>query len=1370
SALNTSLEHPELSEKLRRKQNELSSEWDHLREAMSRSLTQMIQMHRAIIFQDGCVQLQSWLDKFDALLDAEEQRNKTTQEPAVRSKMIKKPNGDESLDGFGDWPALVNDQPACESLAEANAQFYVTSAQLEQAFAKQQLLDELLEHFEILKDTVNLDSAKVSVSAIPEMIDVLQNRYWKINRKLQAKHAQLSAQKFYHQLLRDLEIEKIWAQEKTILAESQEVGRSLLAVNQLIRRHRLLIKEVTSRSERITLLLEDAEFLVTQCLENVDTQDIVHESCIGTSATAYLVDNNGVRFRLPMKVLTNLAKESQALKQALANLDEMLTKRTALLEMGYQCFHQLSDFVELREWLQETENTVLLQSRASRDTETAKVELKKHENIELRVNDLLARSVRDFNIQTAKLISQTKDEIHALTNQLTSLKAESSPSVESQRVESEARQQKRQFRARIKHLSKRSEALQAIQATVDRQYAGLRDVCVEKRQRLEEILALNALYDEVADLEAWLNQKVSIAAASITGRDLPECLTMLAKFVKFTNEVLGESLKNMTTESFGIDLTCFPQLQLAVAPLWDKPGTVTSIARVDRVVRMCRRLIQMRHSDAPLIAFWQDRLTETLWDLNELTVTRLQQLVAAAQRFAYLMRCNETDKRVCEKEHQLPESMGRELEALCQQLSRHAAFEQDMQILQIEVDWVKQTADRLLPLYAGKWTGRLTNPRDKLSIRFEELKWRTRVRRRRLEESITFHKWLAGVTALLRWTDKCEKQLDEVVNVTREQTALLFSTNQQMAIESVKVQIQFTLQCRDEINARKEKLEACLESGQALYNTFYLVIEQAREVVKPMVDADSATPEPVGETYVTDFGDKTLGTIREEDSLELQHTKSLSTENQNAGPSLGADTLTTTDPDDLSASDETHRQPSGALQDESSVQSVRSTVEPKTSDDDLGEIKFEPKGMQTWAQTRKSHCEEAEQIKPAQDICDRIQSSMQELATSWYNVRRRWFEVSEFLHLQLSAVLFMREAHAADHWLELHERDVWMTDLGDSIKSTLMLIRRQDALEHNLALQTDRFERLKQPTRLELVRLYGHPLENEGVRSETTPVGHASMEVTDQWKMTEELYFRELWQRYQLADPTQKESDGSGSSGSGSEIMTDTANTVPNGRGEHISMETFGDNLARKHELQSHAVRARDRKWYDLYVVVEANVRQLLVYRQKSSFNPNEPCLRTFHGEPGIPLGPQLLHTTLAQDYTKRAYVFRVQVTNTGAQYLFQAPTPEILKKFPLRSITPRRLLRWIRQRSRADSSELVRSRTTQAIHTEFTSTSSRPSVPVEVGSGEHQVLSNSQTLPLHFRTSGDLSCRIQRSRNWKMSRWDNVEDENTSSSEYEEL
>ncbi|TGZ70619.1 hypothetical protein CRM22_003102, partial [Opisthorchis felineus] len=46
SALNTSLEHPDLADQLRRKQNELSTEWDHLQEEMRRSLTQMIQMHR----------------------------------------------------------------------------------------------------------------------------------------------------------------------------------------------------------------------------------------------------------------------------------------------------------------------------------------------------------------------------------------------------------------------------------------------------------------------------------------------------------------------------------------------------------------------------------------------------------------------------------------------------------------------------------------------------------------------------------------------------------------------------------------------------------------------------------------------------------------------------------------------------------------------------------------------------------------------------------------------------------------------------------------------------------------------------------------------------------------------------------------------------------------------------------------------------------------------------------------------------------------------------------------------------------------------------------------------------------------------------
>ncbi|KAF6770843.1 hypothetical protein AHF37_10707 [Paragonimus kellicotti] len=106
--------------------------------------------------------------------------------------------------------------------------------------------------------------------------------------------------------------------------------------------------------------------------------------------------------------------------------------------------------------------------------------------------------------QTADLMRQTKEESANLSDQLAQIKRKvldlkhNSSSVV---VEPSVSSRKREIRARMKQLDKRARVLQLIQATVDKQYAGLRDVCVEKRQRLEELLALNLVYDEVSDVE-----------------------------------------------------------------------------------------------------------------------------------------------------------------------------------------------------------------------------------------------------------------------------------------------------------------------------------------------------------------------------------------------------------------------------------------------------------------------------------------------------------------------------------------------------------------------------------------------------------------------------------------------------------------------------------------------------------------------------------------------------------------------------------------------------------------------------------------------------------------------------------------------------
>lgn len=84
-------------------------------------------------------------------------------------------------------------------------------------------------------------------------------------------------------------------------------------------------------------------------------------------------------------------------RQDRVELSSRLKQRGHLLDVGHSCLKHLTDFGELCAWLEETEAIVLLDSRASRDTVTAKAELRKHANLELRINGLLAANVRDFS-------------------------------------------------------------------------------------------------------------------------------------------------------------------------------------------------------------------------------------------------------------------------------------------------------------------------------------------------------------------------------------------------------------------------------------------------------------------------------------------------------------------------------------------------------------------------------------------------------------------------------------------------------------------------------------------------------------------------------------------------------------------------------------------------------------------------------------------------------------------------------------------------------------------------------------------------------------------------------------------------------------
>ena len=68
----------------------------------------------------------------------------------------------------------------------------------------------------------------------------------------------------YHQLLRDISEEETWIREKKILVQSQDYGRDLTGVHNLMKKHRRIENEIQSHERRIQAVKPIAAEIVEQ--------------------------------------------------------------------------------------------------------------------------------------------------------------------------------------------------------------------------------------------------------------------------------------------------------------------------------------------------------------------------------------------------------------------------------------------------------------------------------------------------------------------------------------------------------------------------------------------------------------------------------------------------------------------------------------------------------------------------------------------------------------------------------------------------------------------------------------------------------------------------------------------------------------------------------------------------------------------------------------------------------------------------------------------------------------------------------------------------------------------------------------------------
>ncbi|VDO57482.1 unnamed protein product, partial [Schistosoma margrebowiei] len=1093
-----------------------------------------------IIFEDGYNELNRWLDKFfieflsfksfDKLKQFEEHDEQDpsmmvesligqfTSEYNHNMKMIEGTTESSSnileyliQNKFmnQNWTNKAN-IPGCTSMNEVSSYLNKMTEYLINIDVKKKLLVELhfndlpnlhyfQEHSKILS---KLDNQNQNTEAELKMQSLIK-KFWKIQIFVYEHAEELKAQKHIYQLYRDLENERIWTHEKLLLADNTYIGRSLFAVNQLIRQHQLLIKEVANRTDRMEIAIQDAVNIITKFQSTFEV--VINDYCKTTQQSmvkssektmTIQTDDNfiqielstdiGVKYNIPKKILIDLHTLVIELRHDLKNLVDRMSKRTERLNVGFQCFTHLGEFAELRIWLQECEDMLLLESRASRDTITAKTELKKHANIEFRVNTLLANCVCDFNQKSLKLINEFLERKEKYKNQLDLIKTNenlekvverlSGMQVEKRTAQSQLSQSilhdenmnkvkqssfenlinRRKLRSQIKQIRKRIQVIQSIQRIMDRQYASLLDVCVQKRQRLEEILSLSIVYEEVSELKSWLNQQIVIASSTYTGRTLNECVRIINRFVHFGENLLGESF----TSFVEVELRSFdPISTVYTMNITDQFVNTSGLAseRTARVMNMCRCLIRTKHSDSPRIAFWQDIISETWADLRELICSRVKLLISAAHRFIFVTRCSETLKLVQEKSDQLSQSIGKDVQAICKQLSLLSAFEQDVQALEPLINWVEKAADYLLPLYSGNWIKRLKKPRDILLSVWYQLKDKTHLRRIRLKRAIALYRWISNLDTFFNWIQQCQKELEriemDIWNTNPPQSTVIKKSNN-ITTENIKFAIGQALQLRAELNARDDKVKSYLEEGKRLkvsfkqhlmqydksrYEKCYQPYEMSQLYSKTEMGRQHGINNPADEIQICKIGE--------------QRKKFRNNTLQN---------VNVTDKDCIIENAEQH----------SRIGTVRSiSSDPHLESVRLNENYSKMSDSPSLALNQLHLQNEGHMSDEEDQIITDLQLRMTRLVTSWYNLHKKWHQIYERLELQLSINEFASVADSLEHWLVLHSAEVECLDMGDSIKETQILIDRLNVLERNTVPQISRYEKVKQLTKFELAEI-----------------------------------------------------------------------------------------------------------------------------------------------------------------------------------------------------------------------------------------------------------------------------------------------------------
>uniref|UniRef100_T1IQM9 Spectrin beta chain n=1 Tax=Strigamia maritima TaxID=126957 RepID=T1IQM9_STRMM len=318
------------------------------------------------------------------------------------------------------------------------------------------------------------------------------------------------------------------------------------------------------------------------------------------------------------------------------------------------------------------------------------------------------------------------------------------------------------------------------QSQVDKLYAGLKDLALERRGKLDEALKLFMLNREVDDLEQWIAEREVVAGSHELGQDYEHVSMLRERFKQFASD----------THNIGSE-------------------------RVSAVNEIADQLIAAGHSDAATIAEWKDGLNEAWADLGELIDTRKQMLAASWELHKFFHDCKDVLGRIFEKQNALSDELGRDAGSVSALQRKHTNFEHDLQTLGSQVQQIQEDSAKLQTAYAGDRAREIIGREGEVVTAWMNLQKKCDARRFKLADTGDLCKFFNMVRTLMLWMDDIIRQMN--------------TSEKPRDVSGVELLMNNHQSLKAEIDAREDNFTACFNLGKELLARSHYASNEIKE-------------------------------------------------------------------------------------------------------------------------------------------------------------------------------------------------------------------------------------------------------------------------------------------------------------------------------------------------------------------------------------------------------------------------------------------------------------------------------------------------------------------------------------------------------------